>query len=428
MTDSHPIAQAKPASPYIGDVMASLVLFIIAVPLSLGIAMASGTPAASAIVAIVVGALVVGSIAGAPLVVSGPAAGLSALVLQFVTLHGFQGLMVITVIAGVLQIVLGTLRLGRTIQLIPKTVIEGVLSAIGFIIVLGQLHILAGKSIPGAPLKSLQELPNTFAAAIGHISASNPAFMALAVGLFAISLQVIWRNWIPAKLKFIPAALPAIIIATLVSWDLEIPKVVLQNLGSYTTESLATFAAAISGSQWFHLIPAAIGLALVASAESLITAKATDILAQKHHVKSGLAINRELFAQGVGNLVSGALGGLPVSGVMVRSAANVESGGRTRLATMLHGVWVIGFILFLPSIVAKMPSAALAAVLILIGIKLINAKHMLQAVQSNLREAYLWPATALAIMTTDLLTGLLIGVGLAVADNIYKTLNSKLRA
>jgi MFS superfamily sulfate permease-like transporter len=408
----------KQTKPIVGDLLASFVVFIIAVPLSLGIAMASGTPASSAIVSIIVGGIVVGLLSGAPLVVSGPAAGLSALALQFVTDYGLSNLLVITALAGMMQVMMAIVRLGRGIQLIPKTVLEGVLSAIGVVIVLGQLHVLAGHTIPGGVTKNILALPTTYGAAL--FSPGSVAFYALAIGLLAIAIQMLWKRFAKGALKIIPPALPAVVIATLCSLNFEIPRIILQEMGSYTKDSFSTVMGIISSNQWLMLLGPAFGLALVASAESLLTAKAVDVLAVKHHIKTKLNIDRELFAQGVGNFLSGIFGGLPITGVMVRSAANVESGATTRTATILHAAWVGAFILFLPQVVAALPSAALASVLILTGVKLINFKHMLQAVKTNPREAYLWPLTAVAIMGTDLLQGLTAGLIVATLDYGYR--------
>jgi MFS superfamily sulfate permease-like transporter len=408
----------KQTKPIVGDLLASFVVFIIAVPLSLGIAMASGTPASSAIVSIIIGGIVVGLLSGAPLVVSGPAAGLSALALQFVTDYGLSNLLVITALAGLMQVMMAIVRLGRGIQLIPKTVLEGVLSAIGVVIVLGQLHVLAGHNIPGGVTKNIIALPATYGSAI--FSPGSTAFVALAIGLLAIGIQMLWKRFARGPFKIIPPALPAVVIATLCSLNYEIPRIILQEMGSYTKDSLNTVVGIFASNGWLMLVGPAFGLALVASAESLLTAKAIDVMAVKHHIKSKLNIDRELFAQGVGNFLSGIFGGLPITGVMVRSAANIESGAKTRSATIMHATWVGAFILFLPQVVASLPSAALASVLILTGIKLINFKHMLQAVKTNPREAYLWPLTAVAIMGTDLLKGLTAGLIVATLDYGYR--------
>ncbi len=408
-----------PKNPWLGDIMASLVVTMIALPLSLGIALASGAPMASAVVAMLVGGLLVGAIAGAPLVVTGPAAGLSALILQLITDHGLEKVFIITVMAGGIQVVLSIAKLGRTIEWIPKSVLEGVLSAIGMVIVLGQLHVLVGGAIPGGSVKSLLAFP----AALGSAFSSglgSMAFSALLIGSLAIVLQLLWKRWAKGRMKTIPAALPAIVIATLVSLNFDLPRVNLQPLGSYVGESLLSVTDQFRSGSWLMLFGPALGLAVVASAESLLTAKAVQVLADKRHLRSRLSIDRELLAQGAGNMISGVLGGIPMTGVMVRSAANVEAGARTRASAMLHAVWIAMFVFLFPSMVQTLPSSALAAVLILTGFKLMNIGHLLQAVVSNPRQAYLWPMTAIAVLSTDLLRGLIIGISVASLDAVVR--------
>lgn len=409
--------------PLIGDLMASLVVFTIALPLSLGIAGASGTSPVTAVVSILAGGIITGLVSGAPLVVSGPAAGLSALTLQFGQQYGLARLPIIVACAGVFQLIFAAARLGRFMDAVPKLVIEGILSAIGLVIVIGQLHVISGHVIPGDPLTSLGRLPQ---ASLDVFDALPPAgsryFNALAIGLLSLVVILAWRRLAPPRFRLVPGALPAILVATLASWNMDVPRGILENPANYSFGVLSGHLESLLSGEWkstmFAVGPAAIGLALVASVESLMTAEAVFNLAQKHHIPTMMESNRELAAQGAGNIVSGLLGGLPVSGVMVRSAANIESGARTRAATILHATWIFGFILIAPGVIAKLPYPALAAVLIVTGAHLINFRHMIQAVRNNPSRAWVWPATVIAVLATDLLRGLGIAVVLALLDHL----------
>ncbi|MCX6126936.1 MAG: SulP family inorganic anion transporter [Proteobacteria bacterium] len=408
---SHPVN--LPARSTSQDLMASLVVFLIALPLSLGIALASGAPPVAAIVAAIVGGAVVGLISGAPLVVTGPAAGLSAMVLQYVQSYGLERLFQITLLAGILQTVFAALRFARIIQRIPKTVVEGVLSAIGFTIVLGQLHIILGQKIPGSAFKNIMTLPQSMLAAVPADGAMT-GFHAQLVGLVAVFTILAWGRY-AKKLNWLPAALPGVIAATVFSLLFqEIPRMSVSPLGAYIKDAVGNSTSTAFWTTLLTVIVPALGLAIVASAESLLTTRSIDVLATKKHIIQKADVDRELLAQGIGNAISGFFGGLPLTGVMVRSAANLEAGARTRLSTIMHSVWIAVFVFFAPKLLSVIPLAALAAILIITGIKLINFHHMYQAMKSNPKEAWLWPATAVAVVSTDLLKGLTFGLVAAI--------------
>lgn len=400
------------AYKYTHDVLASLVVFFIAIPLSLGIALASGTPPVAAIVAAIVGGIVVGLISGSPLVVTGPAAGLSAMILQFVQSYGVGRLFQITVLAGIIQLCLAAARSGQLIQKVPKTVLEGVLSAIGLIIIIGQLHILLGQKIPGGPVLNILQLPLAISGLFDR-TMNSEMIAALASGSFTLLILLSWKK-MAGRFEWIPAALPAVVVTTLLSSQFNMPRLAISPIGSYVGES---FSQALTPHFWnsmLYFFQPALALAVVASAESLLTIKSINILAAKRHITTKLELNRELMAQGVGNIVSGFLGGLPLSGVMIRSAANLDAGARSRLATIFHSIWIAGFILLAPNLLQQVPLSALSAILIVTGVKLLNLPHMLQAVTSNPKDTWIWPATAIAIVGTDLLTGLAVGLGFAL--------------
>jgi MFS superfamily sulfate permease-like transporter len=404
MTRRKPIGLVLPGR---SDLIASLVVFIIAVPLSLGIAMASGASPGAGLLTAIFGGVLAGSLAGAPLVVTGPAAGLTALVFQLVQEHGIAGLAIITVLCGVFQFAMGNLRAGRLFTLIPLPVLEGVLSAIGLVIVLGQLHVLMGADVPKSPVLAFTTLPDTLA---GVLQSAQGWFAPVVFcGLLAIAIQMTWPKLF-RKLAFLPAALPAVIFVTLVSLLWEMPRVEIAPILPTVREKASEFFAF----EWVtrlgtYLFPA-LGVAIVASAETLLTARAVDTLVSTRPGFKPADLNRELIGQGTANMASGILGGLPMTGVMVRSAANINSGGQTRWSTILHGVWIALFVGALPFVLTSIPLTSLAAVLILTGVKLINLKHFIHTFQGNWFAGSIWLYTTIAVFATDLLTGLVVSL------------------
>jgi MFS superfamily sulfate permease-like transporter len=384
------------------DLIASLVVFIIAVPLSLGIALASGASPAAGLITAVIGGIMAGLLAGAPLGVTGPAAGMTALVFQLIQGYGLEGLAVITCFAGLMQIGLGLARAGKFFLLIPHAVLEGVLTAIGFIILVGQLHVLAGAPMPTSFFNGLVGLPTS-------LMNFGPVFFC---GLLAIGIQLFWNTKLK-KLHWIPGALPAVVIVTALSLLWEMPRVELEELLPLVRSSTARFFSLDWFAQSLTYLAPAIGVAVVASAESLLTARAVDTLVEDRPGFRPANLNRELSAQGAANLVSGAIGGLPMTAVMVRSAANVNSGAQTRWSTVLHGAWIATFVSLLPNVISKVPLTALAAVLVLTGYKLLNLPRLVHELRVERKKGILWVMTSALVLSTDLLTGLVSALAVA---------------
>jgi carbonic anhydrase len=378
----------------IGEVSASLVVFLVAVPLSLGIAVASGAPVQAGLIAAVVGGVVVGLFGGAPLQVSGPAAGLTVMVFGFVQQFGFSAVGVIVVIAGLVQLVAGLLRIARVALAIAPAVLHAMLAGIGVLIALGQFLVVLGGKPRGSALANLQALPD----AVAHL---NPWTLLIGVVTFA-SLQI-WNRAVAARVKVIPGSLVAVLIGTVLS--LVVPGTVDRvSLGS---GSLAGFSwPSIGGADVGGIVLSALALAVVASAESLLCAVATDQL----HAGPRANLDRELVAQGLGNITSGLLGGLPVTGVIVRSSANIAAGARTRWSAVLHGVWIALFVLLASDILVRLPMAALAALLISVGINLVKVKEFKKIAAFN--EAFVYLATFGGVVFLNLLWG--IGIGLVL--------------
>lgn len=402
--------------PTRSDAVASLVVLVVAIPLSLGISLASGASPAAGLISAIVGGLVVGAFSGAPLVVSGPAAGLAALILQIVQQHGVQALAAIGLLAGLGQILLAAARAGEIFTRVPKAVLEGMLAAIGTVIAIGQLHVLMGGKIPSNALEGLATLPASFS--------FGPA---LACGALAIGIQLAWPRVWPKHWPTVPAALPAVLVVTLLALGWAVPRAEMVPLAETLGSQWAWWTAGEWRSTWTAYLAPAVGLMFVASAESLLCVRAVDGLVRKRDGSIVPAkLNRELLAQGVGNTLCGVLGAIPVTAVIVRSAANVQAGARTRWSTMLHGLGVAAFALLLPQAIAAIPLAALASVLVLIGFRLLDLRQLAHLWKDHPAQAGLWVLTYGAILATDLLTGLVVSlVVYAVGSGVASRLGRK---
>jgi carbonic anhydrase len=385
----------------LADLPASLVVFLVAVPLALGIANASGAPIASGLIGCIVGGLVAGAIAGAPLQVSGPAAGLTVLVFGMVQKFGWPTMCAISVAAGVFQLAFGFLKIARASLMISPAVVHGMLAGIGLTIALAQLHVLLGGKPQASALLNLKAAPSEVVWLFTH--PTTPETHATILGLITIAILVIWGR-LPAKVRMIPGALVSVLVATVLGnvWLTDAPKVSIKD-GPLFSFQIPQLPADVGG-----FFVAALTIAVVASVESLLCAVATD----KLHNGPRANLDRELVAQGAANTVSGLLGGLPVTGVIVRSAANVAAGAKTQVSAILHGVWILLFVLVATPQLNKIPLAALAGLLIHVGLRLINLHHIKELHVH--REVAVYAITALGVAFLNLLTGVGLGIGLAV--------------
>ncbi|MFI5620888.1 SulP family inorganic anion transporter [Streptomyces sp. NPDC051567] len=388
------------------DFAASVVVALVALPLCVGVAVASGVPAELGIVTGVVGGLVTGWFRGSSLQVSGPAAGLTVLVYEAVRTYGLPALGVLVLAAGVVQLGMGVLRLGRWFRAVSVAVVHGMLAGIGLVLIAGQLYALAGVEAPGKTLEKVGGLPGLVAQA---------DWAAVALGAGTVAVLVGWRR-MPARLRLVPGALVAVVAATLVSVLLGLPVAKVRVTGVLE---------AVSPPGWEEFgVLASVGalgtvvaLALIASAETLFSAAAVD----RMHDGARTEYDRELVAQGVGNTVCGLLGALPMTAVIVRSAANVEAGARTRAARVLHGGWLLLFTVALPGLLEVVPLAVLAGVLLHAGFTLLPARAVAVLWRTHRGEAVVLVATASAIVATGLFEGVLFGLGLAVAKAAWDT-------
>jgi carbonic anhydrase len=408
-TPARPAQHAPPArrgETLRADLGASLVVFLVAVPLSLGIALASGAPIMAGLIAAVVGGIVAGLLGGSPLQVTGPAAGLTVVVAELITRFGWQVTCLITAGAGLLQIVFGLLRVARFAQAIPPAVVHGMLAGIGITITLAQLHVVLGGDPPASAVDSLATL-----------FAQRPEPAAVAVGAVTVAVLLMWPR-LPHRARVVPGALVAVVAGTLLGllWS-GVPRVDLAGglLDAVTLPSL------LPDGQWGGIVAGMLTVALIASVESLLSAVAVD----RMHGGPRTNPDRELIGQGTANSVSGLLGGLPVTGVIVRSAANVAAGARTRAASVLHGGWIAVFGIALAGVVELVPLAALAGLLVVVGLQLVKPADIRTARVHGELAVYL--VTVAGVLALTLLEGVAIGLALAGLLMLHRAVRARVR-
>lgn len=401
------------------DVPASLVTFLVALPLSLGIALASGAPPALGLVTGIIGGLVGGALAGAPLMVSGPAAGLVVLVGDAITDFGIESLGLLVLFAGVVQVVAGALGVARWFRATSPAVLRGMLAGIGAVIIASQLHLMVDATpVPGA-LDNLRALPAALARA-ADLRGGPAHATAAAIGVGTILLLIAWERLRPAALRPVPGALVAVGAATVLNAVVGLPVATVQLPADFAAVLRPPGPAAWEAARSLHFWEDVLGLALIASAESLLCAAAVDRL----HNGPRTAWNRELLAQGAGNVLCGVVGALPMTGVIVRSAANVSAGARTRAAAMLHGLWLLLVVLVFPAVLEAVPRAALAAVLVATGWSLVDPRGLRALRRTGAAELAIFGATAATIVAVDLLVGVAVGFGLALLRVVVTTVRA----
>lgn len=412
------------------DFFASIVVFLIALPLCMGIAIASGLPPAVGLITGIIGGLIVGPISGSPLLVSGPAAGLAIIVWDVVTQQGVLALGPIILVAGMLQMLAGVMRLGQWFRAVPPAVIHGMLAGIGISIVTNQVYVMMDKAAPGSNIDNILNFPKAITEilssdAVLHVNnltssaVDSSSSAALSIGLMTIAVILLWNKYSPKKLKNIPGPLVAIIIATLTTYFLNL-QVTTVNLPSNLLDSVHLVDVA-NWRSWFDttFIFTAMVIAFIASAETLLSASAVDQM----HQGPKTDYNKELFAQGVGNSLCGFLGALPITGVIARSGANVNAGAKTRMSTILHACWILLFVTLLPFILKHVPITALAAILVVVGVKLVEVKHIVNLHSFGKREVAIYAVTVVTIVVAGLLDGVLIGLVLAAMNVVYSVVH-----
>ncbi len=413
------------SSTFKADLPASVVVFLVAVPLCLGIALASGAPLFSGIISGIVGGVIVGALSGSQLGVSGPAAGLAVIVLAAIaTLGSFETFLLSVVLAGLLQLAMGFARAGIIGYYFPSSVIKGMLTGIGLTIILKQLpHAVGYDADPEGNLDFAQANGENTVSAIGQMFAFlQPG--ALVVSVIALSLLVLWERPFVKRFKaslWIQGPLVAVVTGIVLNEAFKATGSGLAIAPSHLVQipiaggGLDGFLALFTLPDFTQLnnpavYTTAVTLAVVASLETLLCVEATDKLDPRKRVTP---TDRELKAQGVGNMISGLIGGLPVTQVIVRSSANIQSGGQTKLSAILHGVLLLLAVISIPALMNRIPLAVLAAILITVGYKLAKPALFRSMYAQGPFQFVPFLVTVVGILATDLLIG--IGLGLGVA-------------
>ncbi|MFT6053607.1 MAG: MFS superfamily sulfate permease-like transporter [Roseivirga sp.] len=403
------------------DAPAGLVVFLVAVPLCLGIALASGAPLFSGVIAGMVGGIIVTALSKSDLGVSGPAAGLTVIVLSAINeLGSFEIFLTAVMIGGLLQIVLGILKAGIVGYYFPTSVIKGMLSAIGIIIFLKQIpHAFGYDKDYEGDLDFIQaDGQNTFSELFNMMDYITPG--AMIVTAFSLFILILWEQKFMKKIKAfgiiqgpLVVVIGGIILGKVLSGYYEISTEhmvsipVSDSIGGFINQfTLPDFTGITNPQVWV----VGFTIAVVASLETLLCVEATDKLDPQ---KRTTPTNRELTAQGVGNMVSGLIGGLPVTQVIVRSSANIQSGGQTKVASFIHGILILVSAMFIPNILNLIPLSSLAAILLIVGFKLAKPSIFKQMYKEGPQQSLPFLVTVLAIIFTDLLVGIGIGLGLA---------------
>ncbi|MET9139229.1 bifunctional SulP family inorganic anion transporter/carbonic anhydrase [Streptomyces parvulus] len=399
------------------DVSASIAVFLIALPLSLGIALATGAPLQAGLVAAAVGGIVAGRIGGCPLQVSGPAAGLTVVTADLIQQYGWRTTCAITVLAGLAQLGLGCLRVARSALAVSPAIVHGMLAGIGVTIAVAQLHIVLG----GTPQSSV---PDNLVALPAQLADVRPAD--LAVSALTLSLLSLWPR-LPGRagqlLGKLPAALIAVAGATAVAAvaGLRLPKV---DLPSWSSHALAT----LPEGPVLGLVAAVLTTTLVCSVQSLLGAVAVDKLVAARPGLTGRVkrsnLDRELLGQGAANIVSGSLGGLPIAGVAVRSTANVAAGAVSRNSTMLHGGLVVIAALLLVPALELIPLASLAALVMAVGLKMISLNHIRTVTRH--REVLVYAVTTAGVVFLGVLEGVALGIAVAVGVALHRLTRTRI--
>ena len=413
------------------DLPASIVVFFVALPLCLGIALASGAPLFSGLISGIVGGVIVGILSGSKIGVSGPAAGLAAIVLTAIgTLGGYENFLVAVVLGGIIQVVFGLLKAGIIAYYFPSSVIKGMLTGIGIIIILKQIpHFFGYDAVPEGDFSFFQlDGENTFSELLKTLNFIRPG--SALIGIVSLIILLFWDNVLSKKGKIfqviqgpLVAVVTGIVFYVLTkSNDLlaisgthlvsvPVPKDATSFLNQF---SFPNFSALSNPEIWV----VAFTIALVASLETLLCVEATDKLDPHKNVTP---TNRELLAQGTGNIISGMIGGLPITQVIVRSSANIQSGGRSKLSSILHGLLLLSSVMVIPNLLNKIPLSVLAAILLIVGYKLAKPALFIKMYHLGWKQFIPFTVTVLGIVFIDLLYGIGLGLGVGIVVILIKS-------
>ena len=413
------------------DVPASVVVFFVALPLCLGIALASGAPLFSGLISGIIGGVLVGALSGSKIGVSGPAAGLAAIVLTAITsLGGYENFLVAVVLGGVIQLIFGLLKAGIIGYYFPSSVIKGMLTGIGIIIILKQIpHFFGYDSTPEGDFAFFQvDGKNTFSEILN--TANNISVGATVIGFIGLGILILWSTVFANKGKFfkiIQGPLVAVVAGIVYYFvtkgnatygvdaihlvSVPVPDSFDSFVGQFR---FPNFSAISNPAVWVT----GFTIALVASLETLLCVEATDKLDPHKNVTP---TNKELLAQGTGNIISGLIGGLPITQVIVRSSANIQSGGRTKLSAIIHGLLLLISVILIPTLLNKIPLSVLAAILLIVGYKLAKPAVFIEMVQLGWKQWIPFTVTVVGIIFTDLLVGITLGLAVGIVVILIKS-------
>ncbi|MCX8210462.1 MAG: SulP family inorganic anion transporter [Lewinella sp.] len=420
----------SPFSSWKSDLPASIVVFFVALPLCLGIALASGAPLFSGLIAGIVGGILVGALSGSSVGVSGPAAGLAAIVLTSIGDLGYEAFLLAVVLGGIIQVIFGVLKAGVIGYYFPSSVIKGMLTGIGIIIILKQIpHFFGWDKNPEGDLAFLQpDGENTFSELLNIFENVSPG--ATLVAFISLGILLLWSQVLANKggfFKIVQGPLVAVAFGILfynlttgndtlaISAENLVAVPVPTDFNSFLGQfSLPDFTAITNPAIWIT----GFTIALVASLETLLCVEATDKLDPE---KSVTPTNRELLAQGVGNIFSGLIGGLPITQVIVRSSANIQSGGKTKFSAIFHGLLLLISVVLIPGLLNMIPLSVLAAVLLIVGFKLAKPSTFIAIYRQGWKQFIPFIVTVLGIIFTDLLFGIAMGLGVGIVVILYKS-------
>ena len=413
------------------DLPASVVVFFVALPLCLGIALASGAPLFSGLISGIIGGVLVGALSGSKIGVSGPAAGLAAIVLTAITsLGGYENFLVAVVLGGVIQLIFGVLKAGIIGYYFPSSVIKGMLTGIGIIIILKQIpHFFGYDSTPEGDFAFFQvDGKNTFSEILN--TANNISIGATVIGIIGLGILILWSTVFANKGKFfkiIQGPLVAVVVGIVYYFvtkgnatygvdaihlvSVPVPDSFDSFVGQFR---FPNFSAISNPAVWVT----GFTIALVASLETLLCVEATDKLDPHKNVTP---TNKELLAQGTGNIISGLIGGLPITQVIVRSSANIQSGGRTKLSAIIHGLLLLISVILIPTLLNKIPLSVLAAILLVVGYKLAKPAVFIEMVRLGWKQWIPFTVTVIGIIFTDLLVGITLGLAVGIVVILIKS-------
>lgn len=402
-------------SSFKNDLPASIVVFLVALPLCMGIAIASGVPPILGLLSGIIGGLVVGVFAGCPLQVSGPAAGLAVMVYEFIEKYGVEALAPLGIIIGVVQLLTYKLKLAVYFRAISPALIKGLLSGIGLLILASQVHVALDSSPIGGGLANLLHIPKSFNDLVILEGGGRSAF---ALSIFTLCSILLWQKFAGKISSIIPAPLFAIVTVALISYLMDAQVKSIEISSSFLNDLKFLKFKQFQGVDVSFII-SALAMAFVATAETLLSVAAVDKIS-----KQGTSdYNKEVMAQGIGNIVAGLVGAIPITGVIVRSSANIESNAKTRGSAIIHGFWLFVLVFFFTDILQLVPVSALAGILIYTGWKLLDVKSIPQIFAKGKSETFVYVITFVLIVSVDLLTGVVVGFLTSIAFLTYQLVN-----